>query len=305
MEKEPGFYNRLMSMVEISHPRYIIATRDQIKEAQAALKDSNISAEARKQHQLMVDATVHPASGEPINALVRVSSIAPVNIPLIFAMLKCPSSNVPGTLFLHWVNQTYNGFTNYEHRSGKEVDIEASLKAYGLAVGSACGLAYGLGKAYERAPPSVKKWGVLIPCLATAAANVSNLVFTRMDEVITGAVVRDGEGREHGKSRIAGILGLGQSACTRAVMVPSACLLLPPAVEALGNRMRLLPRGNVGLTVFRLASIYISLQVALPVACAVFPQTLTLTADELEDKFQGLKDAHGKPIEMFYSNKGL
>jgi hypothetical protein len=301
----PGFYERFLSMAEISHPRYMLATSSDIKEAQEALKDPTISEAARKQHQLMVDATIHPASGEPINAFVRVASIAPVNIPLIFAMLKCPSSNVPGTLFLHWVNQTYNGYTNYEHRSGKEVDIEASLKAYGLAVVSACGLAYGLGKAAERAPPSVKKWGILIPCLATAAANVSNLAFTRMDEAITGATVKDGEGREHGKSRVAGMLGLAQSACTRAVMVPTACLLLPPAAEALAGRMRLLPKGNVGLTVFRLALIYVSLQGALPTALAVFPQTITLKADELEDKFKSLKDTHGNPIETFYSNKGL
>ena len=42
-----------------------------------------------------------------------------------------------------------------------------------------------------QAPPSVKKWGVVIPCLATAAANVSNLVFTRLDEALTGSIVSD------------------------------------------------------------------------------------------------------------------
>ena len=157
----PGFYERLMSMVEISHPRFVVASDDDIKAAQEALKRQDLSDAARQQHQLMVNATVHPASGEPISAFVRVASIAPVNIPLIFLMLKCPSSNVPGTLFLHWVNQSYNALTNYSHRSGNDVDMQASLKAYGLAVTSACGLAYGLGKAYVhlgrhavRYPPS-------------------------------------------------------------------------------------------------------------------------------------------------------
>jgi hypothetical protein len=34
-----------------------------------------------------------------------------------------------------------------------------------------------MGKAFERAPPSVKRFGVLIPMLATAAANCSNIGF--------------------------------------------------------------------------------------------------------------------------------
>ena len=40
--------------------------------------------------------------------LFRVSAIAPVNIPLAFTMLSCPASHVPGTLFLHFINQSYN-----------------------------------------------------------------------------------------------------------------------------------------------------------------------------------------------------
>lgn len=56
--------------------------------------------------------------------------------------------------------------------------------AYSLAVGSAYTLAYGLGKLYERGPPVLKKFGVLIPCLATAAANVSNIGLTRISDYL-------------------------------------------------------------------------------------------------------------------------
>jgi len=183
--------------------------------------------------------------------------------------------------------------------------MQASLKAYGLAVGSACALAYGLGKAYERAPPSVKKWGVLIPCLATAAANVSNLVFTRMDEAISGTVVTDAEGKEWGKSKTAGLTGVGQTAVTRAVMLPTSCLLLPPAVEALAAKAGLVPQGKLPLTMFRLALIYLALQGALPAALAVFPQRVTYDVSELEEPFRHLKDSQGRPITTLHSNKGL
>lgn len=68
------------------------------------------------------------------------------------------------------------------------------MTAYVLAVGSACSLAYGLGKLYQYAPPSIRKYGFIIPCLATAAANVSNLAFTRISELTEGTPVSDSEG---------------------------------------------------------------------------------------------------------------
>ena len=66
--------------------------------------------------------------------------------------------------------------------------------AYALAVGSAGTLAYGLGKVFERGPPILKKFGVLIPCVATAAANVSNIALTRASEITQGVPVADEEG---------------------------------------------------------------------------------------------------------------
>jgi hypothetical protein len=99
-----------------------------------------------------------------------------------------------GTLFLHWVNQSYNTACNYHNRSGAEQSTKQTLTAYVLAVSSACTLAYGLGKIYQRAPPSFRKYGIIIPCLATAAANVSNLTFTRISELTDGSPVSDNEG---------------------------------------------------------------------------------------------------------------
>jgi hypothetical protein len=304
-KKMSTFSERLEMFLGISHPRYIFTGEAEARAAQKALLDPKVSDDLRKQNQQLVDAVIHPASDKLINWTVRVASIAPVNIPLIFAMLKCPPTNIPGTLFLHWVNQSYNAYTNYEHRSGKDVDVEASLKAYGLATFSACGLAYGAGKLMTNAPPSIKRFGILIPCLATSAANVSNLVFTRMDEYLSGSMVKDAEGNELGKSRVAGTIGIVQSACTRAVMLPCSCLLLPPTAEMIAGRLKLLPSSNIGLTLFRLSFIYLSLQGALPAALAVFPQTIELEAANLEEPFRNLKDSKGQPITKMFSNKGL
>jgi hypothetical protein len=67
-------------------------------------------------------------------------------------------------------------------------------QAYGLAVVSACGFAYGLGKVVERGPPALKAMGVLIPLLSVGAANISNLGFTRISEMTEGVAVTDDEG---------------------------------------------------------------------------------------------------------------
>lgn len=185
------FYERFLFYIDMTDPTTLLYSDERALQANQAVKDGTASEKDKK----IVNAAIHPKTGEIIPKPFRVSAIAPVNIPLVFAMLTCPASNVPGTLFLHWVNQSYNTACNYANRSGAEQSTEALLKAYGLAVSSACVLAYGLGKAVEKGPPILKRFGILIPCIATAAANVSNISFTRMDEITNGVPVVDVSGK--------------------------------------------------------------------------------------------------------------
>jgi hypothetical protein len=253
----------------------------------------------------LVDVAIHPVTGDIISRFFRVSAIAPVNIPLVFAMISCPASNLPGTLFLHWVNQSYNTACNYANRSGADQEWQETAKAYGLAVISACSIAFGLGKAVERGPPILRRFGVLIPCFATSFANVTNLGFTRIDEILKGTNAVDSEGNVRGVSKIAGTQGVVQTAMTRCILVPAACLLLPPFAMSLLKSVKLLPKSAHALMGIELAIIYMSLQAALPGALAVFPQTATFDVSRLEAEFQGIKDSKGRPIAQLFSNKGL
>lgn len=142
----------------------------------------------------IVDSAIHPASGELIPRPFRMSAIAPVNIPIVFAMLACPPSNVAGTLLLHVLNQSYNSACNYANRSGSKQSNAQLLTAYLLAVTSACSFAFGLGKVMSRGPPFIRNATVIIPCLATSFANVSNICFTRADEIVNGTPVFDQDG---------------------------------------------------------------------------------------------------------------
>jgi hypothetical protein len=194
--KESSFWERFLMYVNVTDPRTLIYSEAKILDAKRLL-DTNapMTEEERSFNKNLVSAAIHPATGEVIPKIFRVSAIAPVNIPLVFAMLACPASNIPGTLFLHWLNQSYNTACNYANRSGSDQSMEQLMKAYGLAVTSACTLAYGLGKAVAKGPKSLQRFGPLIPCLATAAANCSNIAFTRMDEMTSGVHVFDEDGK--------------------------------------------------------------------------------------------------------------
>lgn len=268
-------------------------------------KKEGISTDELAFSSKLVSAAVHPVTGEVIPAPFRVSAIAPANIPIVFAMLTCPASNVPGTLFLHWLNQSYNTACNYANRSGSEQPLSSLIKAYVLAVTSACSLAYGLGKVVERGPAWVRSSGALIPCVATAAANISNIGFTRMDEITTGTKVFDSEGNEFGISSKAGLQCVGQTAVTRCVLVPCSCLLIPPVIMGRLGRMRLLPTSPRARMLVELAVIYLSLQLALPAALAVFPQTASFPVHSLEEKFHNLRRPDGSKVDILFANKGL
>lgn len=201
LESVAAYGARLRHFIDVTSPMSLMYSSSDIKKAReicSSYKETgikNCSDEEFNKCQKILDGTVHPATNEVIPTLFRVSAIAPVNVPLVFCMLRCPPSNVGFTLFLHWVNQSYNSACNYANRSGKDQSFESVASAYTIAVGSACSFAYGLGYAYRFAPPSLRKYGILIPCVATVSANVSNLSFTRMGEITHGSPVQDTEGQ--------------------------------------------------------------------------------------------------------------
>ena len=75
-----------------------------------------------------------------------------------------------------------------------------------------------------------------------------------------------------GLSKIAGRTGVSQTAVTRCMLVPCACLVLPSVVMGMMKRRRFLPASASAIIIIELVIIYASLQLAMPAALAVFPQ---------------------------------
>lgn len=305
------FLGRYRHFIDVTDPTTLLSSQTDISVSLQAINKYRTTGELTGSdaqmwaHKKVVDAAVHPATGEIIPFPFRVSAIAPVNIPIVWAMIATPAANVPVTMFLQWLNQSYNTACNYYNRSGATMSVEQTAKAYGLAVVSACGFAYGLGKVVERGPPALKAMGVLIPLLSVGAANISNLGFTRISEMTEGVAVTDDEGNVRGVSKTAGVVGVVQTAATRCVMVPAACLLLPPVVMAGFKKLKVLPKGKTGALLVELGVIYLSLQFSLPAALAVFPQTARIDVRDLEPEFANLVDSHGVKITHLSANKGL
>ena len=106
-------------------------------------------------------------------------------------------------------------------------------------------------------------------------ASFSNIVLTRANELLKGTEVFDEYGNSLGASKTAGIYGVAQSGLTRCVLVPCACLLLPPIML---HGLRSLSSASALFATTRradfvqLSLIYMSLQAALPACLAIFPQ---------------------------------
>ncbi len=196
----------------MTDPRTLFTSAKDIEHAQQQIQTfkstgkipEGVSNEDMWTYKKIVSSCIHPVTGQVIPLLFRPSAIAPVNIPLVSFMISVPATNVPMTLFLHFANQSYNTACNYANRSGATMSNEDIMTAYSLAVSSACCLAFGLGR-FVQNKPGLKKFGILIPMIATSAANISNIALTRSSEMTRGIPVVDGEGEVRGVSKVAGI----------------------------------------------------------------------------------------------------
>lgn len=255
----------------------------------------------------LVNAAVHPSSGSTLHPLVRMAGFVPINLPMVAGMLM--STSVPAALFFQWTNQTYNSALNYANRAGgAEVSTADLATNYALAVGSACGLAYGLSHWVKVGPPLVRHLGTkpwAVPYLSVALAGSANIYFSRRNELTAGVPVCFADGTEVGLSQAAAQEGLLQTVASRGLLLPLPLLVLPPLLVAGASRLPGLgsPRLKVPL---ELVAITAALVVALPGCIAAFPQKLELAVSSLEPRFQALNDpATGQPVTTLFSNKGL
>jgi hypothetical protein len=309
-----SYWDRLKENLSLTSPRLVFIGEKEVQNAVDALSALSTNSKSRddfdpilrNSYDQIVSGCVNQSTKEIIPIPFRMAAIGPVNIPIVVAMLVTPASAVGTTLFLHFGNQTYNSACNYYNRSGNDLSMSGIMKSYGLAVCSACSMAFGLGKVMAYGPKALQKSPWFIPVLASAAAGSSNLGFMRMNEITEGTQVFDKDNNPLGLSKVAGFDGVLKTAVSRCCMVPTAVLIIPSILYALAQKLPKYPHNNPRFGIFlQTLFVYGSISGALPATLAMFPGQSEFKATELESQFHDLFDKDGKAIETVYANKGL
>eukprot|EP00442_Polarella_glacialis_P037054 CAMPEP_0115092134 /NCGR_PEP_ID=MMETSP0227-20121206/26555_1 /TAXON_ID=89957 /ORGANISM="Polarella glacialis, Strain CCMP 1383" /LENGTH=386 /DNA_ID=CAMNT_0002483835 /DNA_START=9 /DNA_END=1169 /DNA_ORIENTATION=+ len=302
------FYGRLMGMYEKIDPRTLLIPGPELASSQKMLEEfkalgkapPGVTDEQLWNARRIVEAIIHPVTGEPIPAVGRMSAFVPMNVPLCAMMLSAatPIQNIGA----QWLNQTYNVVNNYVNRSGATVEWTPLLTSYGLATSSAVGIAVGAGKLLQ-AVPALKVLGMFVPYLACIGAGSSNVAFTRMEEWNgSGIPVIDHEGKDLGYSKAAGKQAVLQTVVTRSCFLPIFPMVVPPLI--MKSLATTLTFGPVAMVV-EIAVIATALGCMLPVALSILPQTMEVGVGGLEPQFQNLKDSKGNSVTSVFANKGL
>ena len=111
------FTGRFARMLLACDPRLLLYTESQVRQAQDVLTnygkgeinvvDNRTLWESRR----IVDAALHPDTGDVIPRPFRMSGYVPYNGPICVAMVA--STSTPTLLFWSWVNQSQNALVNY------------------------------------------------------------------------------------------------------------------------------------------------------------------------------------------------
>lgn len=305
---QSSYAGRFRKFVEMVDPRVCLVTEQDIHNSQKLLDDFKLgkakqaSDEELWQARRVVESSVNPGTGEIIPAPLRMAAFVPMNIPLVAGMLN--STSTPAILFWQWANQSFGSACNYANRSGADLTTTEIATSYGIAVGSALGLAISFRYGGAHGPQwfrSLASLPFVVPYTAVAGAGSANVYFSRQSELVNGVPVQNEKGETVGVSKEAGKQGVYLTILSRAVGLPLPVFAIPGlAMAAVPKTVSPQLRGLI-----ELVSITTALGLALPSTLAIFPQQLELDVNTLEPEFQKLKDDHGRPITKLYSNKGL
>lgn len=346
-------WQRVRRTARMMDPRVALLSEQAIREAQQHVRRVDAGHEptttakataALNWSRQVVEATIHPDSGEPISPrFLRLSWIVPMNCLLDAGMIT--AARPFAVIASQWANQSYNAFHYEANRNKSNVDTTTQrVLAYLFATGASVGVALALTRKAEslverRAAQlgvavrdlTAAQLGVrpmlarrLAPFAAVAAADVLNIFTMRFSEWATEGVhlyprrsdssrtdaqvaateAEDNSGKSLGKSKLAGFYAVG--ACTAGrVFAAAPVLTVPPLiVELLERRGAFVARPWARLPV-TLALLGAAIQISVPLTFGLFRQSADVNVRWLEPRFRGLRDDDGGEITRVRYNKGL
>ncbi|KAK8027628.1 Tricarboxylate/iron carrier [Apiospora marii] len=320
------YWGRVKQTAGITDPRTLLAGKsglEQAKKLVVAYKQGEIQSMTPElwKAKKIVDATLHPDTGEPVLLPFRMSCFALSNLVVTAGMLT-PGLQTAGTIGWQVANQSLNvAINNANANKSTPLSYGKIAQSYFLAVGASCSVAVGLNAIVPRlkrvSPATRTVLGRLVPFAAVASAGFLNVFLMRGEEMRTGIDVfpvlseKDkaklaAEGKAEndvaslGRSKKAATLAVSETALSR-VLNSSPIMVVPPLVLVRLQKTDWLKKNPRYTTPVNLALILGMSYLALPFALAAFPTRQRISASSLEEEFHGKGGEGG----MVVFNRGI
>ncbi|OBT64038.1 hypothetical protein VE03_06678 [Pseudogymnoascus sp. 23342-1-I1] len=316
------YWGRVKHAAEISDPRMLLITKKGLEDSKELIANYKLGKIAQMSPELwhakkVVDATIHPDTGEPVMLPFRMSSFVLSNLVVTAGMLT-PGLGTTGTLLWQITNQSLNvAINNANANKSTPLSTSKIVQSYLLAVGASCSVALGLNALVPRlkrvSPGTKMVLGRLVPFAAVASAGALNVFLMRGEEIRVGIDVYPALSAEDkaagksesdlpslGKSRKAATIAVSETALSRVLnsspvmVIPALALVRLQKMSWLRNSPRLVLPVNLGL-------ILTTSLVALPFALGAFPQREMVRDSALEEEFHGKGGSGG----MVVFNRGI
>ncbi|KAJ5725056.1 Tricarboxylate/iron carrier [Penicillium malachiteum] len=313
------YWGRVRHAADISDPRTLLAGSAGLESAKgliAQYKQNKIPAMTPDlwQAKKVVDATLHPDTGEPVLLPFRMSCYVLSNLVVTAGMLT-PGLGTAGTLLWQIGNQSLNvAINNANANKSTPLSIPQIAKSYCMAVSASCSVALGLNALVPRlksiSPNTRLVLSRLVPFAAVASASALNVFLMRGEEIRQGIDVypvlseeqrANGDRPESlGKSKKAATIAVGETAISR-ILNATPIMVLPPLILVRLEKTDWLRARPRMVTPINLALVLGTSLFALPLALAAFPQRQAISASSLEEEFQGRGGYEG----MVEFNRGM
>eukprot|EP00529_Nitzschia_sp_RCC80_P020281 CAMPEP_0113488160 /NCGR_PEP_ID=MMETSP0014_2-20120614/25875_1 /TAXON_ID=2857 /ORGANISM="Nitzschia sp." /LENGTH=396 /DNA_ID=CAMNT_0000381867 /DNA_START=163 /DNA_END=1349 /DNA_ORIENTATION=+ /assembly_acc=CAM_ASM_000159 len=291
------FEGRFARMMLACDPKLLLTNDEDIHNAQELLRSSvanddhdrstmvSVTDRDLWEARRVVDAALHPDTGDVIPKPFRMSGYVPFNGPICVAMVA--STSTMPLLFWSWVNQSQNALVNYYNRNASSpMSNETLMVSYSAAVGSALTVAFGLATLIQKRFPAEKAKAMMkyVAFPSAVVASSLNCYIVRSPEIDTGVPLMDAnqqpvmvaadEGGDAAAaiSQVAAKRGVESTTLSRALL-QAPVYFLPPVLMSLVGPLRTVvernPRTRVPITTFLLLT---SFGIGLPASTALFPQ---------------------------------